>query len=245
MIRYLFSGAALAAAIACVAVAETKPHGYLERNDIDGARVIGPPPPEGSIQAKADRAAYLETRALAGSPRWTRAVKDDDLWQGGAVSRFSCVLGARLGPQTPRTYALLQKIELDVRTVGSPPKKFFNRTRPLMDNNLPVCVPRGEWMKGNASYPSGHSMTGWAWGLVLSEISPDHAGPLMEAGAAIGDSRWICGVHYRSDVEAGRKLGAAMVARLHAEPAFQKDLAAAKAELRRVHTAPPEDCPAA
>lgn len=244
MKRYLYSGAALAAAIACAAAAETKPHGYLAQNDIDGARVIGPPPAEGSVQGKADRATYLEARALAGTPRWARAVKDDDLWQGGAVNRFSCVLGARLGAQTPRTYGMLQKIELDVRTVGTPPKKFYNRTRPLMDNNLPVCVPRGEWMKGNASYPSGHSMTGWAWALVLSELAPEHAGPLMEAGAAIGDSRWICGVHYRSDVEAGRKLGAAMVARLHADPAFQRDLAAARAELSRVHTAPPVDCPA-
>jgi acid phosphatase (class A) len=48
----------------------------------------------------------------------------------------------------------------------------------------------------------------------------------------------ICGVHYQSDVEAGRQLGAAMVARLHAEPAFEKDLAAARAELARDHAAP-------
>jgi acid phosphatase (class A) len=81
-------------------------------------------------------------------------------------------------------------------------------------------------------------MTGFAWGLILSELAPRKAGELMQAGAAIGDSRVICGVHYQSDVEAGRQLGAAMVARLHAEPAFEKDLAAARAELARDHAAP-------
>ena len=40
-----------------------------------------------------------------------------------------------------------------------------------------------------------------------------------------------CGVHYPSDVEAGRTVGAALVARLHAEPQFLADMAAAKAEL--------------
>ena len=73
---------------------------------------------------------------------------------------------------------------------------------------------------------------------MLGELAPGHASGLLQAGREIGDSRVICGVHYQSDVEAGRKLGAAMVARLHAEPAFEKDLAAAKAELARDHAAP-------
>ena len=45
----------------------------------------------------------------------------------------------------------------------------------------------------------------------------------MEAGREIGDSRVICGVHYQSDVEAGRMLGAAMVSREHASAAFRTD----------------------
>lgn len=68
--------------------------------------------------------------------------------------------------------------------------------------------------------------------------APAKLGKLVEAGGAIGDSRVICGVRYRSDVEAGRKLGAAMVARLHADPQFLNDLAAAKAELRHSRSAP-------
>ena len=52
----------------------------------------------------------------------------------------------------------------------------------------------------------------------------------------------ICGVHYPSDIEAGRTLGSAMVARLHADPAFTADMAAAKRELAAAR-AKPTGCP--
>jgi acid phosphatase (class A) len=45
-------------------------------------------------------------------------------------------------------------------------------------------------------------------------------------------------------VEAGRQLGASLVARLHADPEFLTDLAAARAELQRVHAPAPLDCAA-
>lgn len=47
----------------------------------------------------------------------------------------------------------------------------------------------------------------------------------------------ICGVHYASDVEAGRLVGAAVVARLKADPAFQADFAAAARELTQARKA--------
>nr|QQZ50764.1 hypothetical protein JKL49_05215 [Phenylobacterium glaciei] len=63
----------------------------------------------------------------------------------------------------------------------------------------------------------------------------------MAAGKQVGDSRVICGVHFQSDIEAGRTLASAMVARLHGDPDFQRDLAAARQELAR---APAMTCPA-
>ena len=234
--------AAVAAGAGLAQPTASKLSGYLRADDIDGAAVIGPPPAPDSPRGQADRQIYLQTRGLAGSIRWGAAIRDNDLWRGGAVERYACALGERIDAQaTPLTFRMLQRIELDVRTVGTPPKDHFNRTRPLIGDDRPICVPREDWMRTNASYPSGHAMAGWAWALVLSEIEPAKVGPLMEAGAAIGESRVICGVHYQSDVEAGRKLGAAMVARLHTEPQFLKDLAAARAELANDHAAP-ADC---
>jgi acid phosphatase (class A) len=247
LLRSLLIGAGLAVALAAGAGAAPAPGklaGYLAANDIDGASVIGPPPAMDSIRGQADRALYLETRKAAGSARWTQAIRDNDLWKGGALQRYSCALGRAIGPSTtPTTERLLRRVELDVRTVGTPPKGLYNRTRPPIGDDRPICVAREDWMKTNASYPSGHAMTGWAWGLILGELAPARLGKLMAAGGAIGDSRVICGVHYQSDVEAGRQLGAALVARLHAEPAFQKDLAAARAELKHSPAAA-ANCPA-
>jgi acid phosphatase (class A) len=222
----------------------TKLTGYLSAKDIDGQTVIGPPPALDSPRGMADRTVYLETRKLADSARWRQATKDNDLWNGGALERYACALGQPIDAKAlPKTYHLLQRVELDARTVGTPPKDHFNRTRPLIGDDRPVCIKREDWMRTNASYPSGHAMVGMAWGLVLGELAPAHASGLAQAGREIGDSRVICGVHYQSDVEAGRLLGAVMVAREHADAAFRADFAAAKAELAQAHGAPPS-CPA-
>lgn len=74
---------------------------------------------------------------------------------------------------------------------------------------------------------------GWAWALILSELAPDRADAILARGLAYGESRVICGVHYASDVEAGRLVGAAMVARLKADPTFQSDFIEARREIDR------------
>lgn len=253
MIRSLFlfgaAAAALAAAPAGKAVDPSlgpppaRIAGYLTVQALDGETVIGPPPAADSPRGRADRTVYVETRSLAGTPRWALAARDNDIWNGGALERYSCALGAEVSPKTtPITYRLLQRVESDVRTVGTPAKDHYNRTRPLIGDDRPVCIAREPWMSTNASYPSGHAMVGWAWGLILGELAPARLSGLMAAGREVGESRVVCGVHYPSDVEAGRNLGAAMVARLHAEPAFLQDLAAAKAELAKT-TAAPANCP--
>ena len=225
--------------------APTRLTGYLSAGDINGQTVIGPPPALDSPRGMADRTIYLENRKLADTPRWKQATKDNDLWNGGALERYACALGTPINSQAlPKTYHLLQRIELDARTVGTPPKDHYNRTRPLIGDERPVCIKREDWLKTNASYPSGHARVGMAWGLVLAELAPSRASGLAEAGREIGDSRVICGVHYQSDVEAGRLLGAVMVAREHADAAFRADFAAAQAELAKTRLQP-ANCPAA
>ena len=216
--------------------------GYLKAGTLDGVALLPPPPAPDSPRGKADRAYYERTRAMAGDPRWAAAQRDNDLWRGGALNRYACVIGKRLdAASTPRNYELLHRVELDVRTVSAPVKQRYNRVRPLIGDDKPVCVPREPWMNTNGSYPSGHAMTGWSWGMILAQLVPAKAGGLVAAGREVGDSRPICGVHYVSDVEAGRTLASAMVARLNADPAFRADVAQAREELARA-TTPAEGC---
>ena len=99
----------------------------------------------------------------------------------------------------------------------------------------------------DGSYPSGHTALGWAWALVLTEIVPDRADAILARGRAFGESRVVCNVHWHSDVLEGRFMGAAAVARLHADPEFRSELEAAKAEYEAVRAKglrPSRDCKA-
>lgn len=216
--------------------------GYLAASDLDGAALIGPPPAPDSPRGRSDAARFAETRALEGTDRWAKAAADADLWGGKALKGYACAAGLDVNPQTtPVTVHILERVEQDVRTIGTPAKDHYGRPRPLIGNDEPICVARAEWMKTNASYPSGHSMTGWAWALVLAELAPAKANELMAAGKEMGTSRVICGVHYESDVEAGRDLAAAMVARMHADAEFRADMEKARREVARL-SAPPAGC---
>jgi acid phosphatase (class A) len=67
-------------------------------------------------------------------------------------------------------------------------------------------------------------------GLILAEVAPARAPQILERSADYAQSRLICGVHFPSDVEAGRALAVAVVQRLQTSRAFRHDLACARAE---------------
>ena len=125
-------------------------------------------------------------------------------------------------------------------------KSKYQLARPFMLDHQPTCRPQDETaLRSNGSYPSGHTSIGWAWALVLAEASPDESEAILARGRAFGESRVVRNVHWESDVIEGRLIGAATVARLHAEPAFLADLEAAKSEqaaVRAKKLAPQRDC---
>lgn len=210
----------------------TRLTGYLRSGAVDAIGLLGPPPAMDSARGRADQEAFDTTRSQEGSPRWLAAQRDNDLWNGAALSHYACALGHEISAaRTPTTLRILERMELDVRTVGSPAKDFYKRRRPAIGNDKPICIPREPWLETNGSYPSGHSATGWSWALVLAELAPARTDAVLAVGREMGESRVVCGVHYPSDIEAGRTVASAMVARLHAEPAFTDDMAKARREL--------------
>ena len=91
-------------------------------------------------------------------------------------------------------------------------------------------------LRTDGSYPSGHTAAGWGWALVFAQINPERSNELLKRGIEFGQSRVICNAHWQSDVDAGRIMGAATVARLQTNPAFLADLKAAKAEVKAAKT---------
>lgn len=215
----------------------------------DSLTLLPPPPADGSPALALDEAVSQECLKLQGTPRWQLAAQDADLKFPAAAGTFSCALGAPITEQeTPHLYRLLRRAMMDAGLVTRAAKNNYRRQRPFALNHQPTCTPKLEsLLLRDGSYPSGHTSTGWAWALILTEIAPDRADAILARGLAFGDSRLVCNVHWQSDVTAGRTLGAAVVARLHADPQFLSEIATAKRELAAVRSkglAPTRDCSA-
>ncbi|MCC7484686.1 MAG: phosphatase PAP2 family protein [Burkholderiales bacterium] len=223
--------------------------GYLEQNELPDSRALLPPPPAAKSAAlAADEEAYRATRALRTTPRWELAAKDAELRFPRATEHFSCALGIPVSAEaTPHLNMLLRRVRMDSSRSADRAKALYKRMRPFMVANDPICTPREASRFKADSYPSGHSSVGWAWALVLAEAEPDRADALFARGLAFGQSRVVCGVHWKSDVEAGRVMGAATVSRLHANPVFNAQLAEARKEIAAARAAgkkPALDCAA-
>jgi acid phosphatase (class A) len=207
--------------------------------DVTGLLAVLPPAPQdGDARDQADRRIFRETRALAGTPRWEMAAGDAELGSGALLRHFSCSLGVEMeASEVPRLVALLQKATREAaRTVGTA-KEHFRRPRPFIVQEGATCVPATS-VGESFDYPSGHATAGWAWGLVLAQVDPPHAVPLLARGRAIGDSRVVCGMHNVSAVEGARMITGAAISLVAASELFQSDLAAARAELAAVRAGP-------
>jgi len=224
--------------------------GYLAPADLPDSLALLPPPPAAETPAlAADVAAYRSLTQLQATPRGALAVQDANLHFPEAASAFSCALGVQVSEAaTPNLNMLLRRTLTDAGLATYKAKDKYVRTRPFVALKAPSCTPKEEAMLAkDGSYPSGHSSVGWAWALVLSEVAPDRANALLQRGRAFAQSRGICGVHWQSDIEAGRLVGAATVARLQTNPLFSAQLAAARDEVAKARAsgaAPAATCTA-
>ena len=224
--------------------------GYLPSEALPNSLALIPPPPaEGSAALALDEEVHRKSLALRDTPRWELAAKDAELMFPQAAGTFSCALGVPITEKdTLHLYMLLRRTLADAGMSTYTAKNQYQRKRPFMVNKEPTCTPDEEdYLMKDGSYPSGHTAIGWAWALILTEIAPERADAILARGRAFGESRNICNVHWHSDVVEGRFMGAAAVARLHADPAFRAEIEAAKAELATVRAKglkPTRDCQA-
>jgi len=204
--------------------------GYLGDAMPDTTPVVPPAPQPGSPQAEADRAIFKATRALKGTPRWDLAVVDVD--ERKIVSNMACAIGAEVTMvNSPKLTKVLIRVAPDLTHAVDRPKAAYNRKRPYLVDEGDICVEKSDKLAASPDYPSGHASWGWAVGLILADLVPERAGPILQRARVFGESRVVCGVHNASAVEAGRTNGAAVVAALHGSPEFRADMDAARVEL--------------
>lgn len=228
---------------------EPAPSGYLPAGQLTHLTSWLPPAPApGSAAEAEDWAVFAQSRAVLATPRGQQAAEDDVFEDEALLQRFEDVLGARLTRQNaPALVRLIGRMKADANAFVAPIKRQVGeggRIRPFVARpTQPSCLsPRD--MAGRrhvdidlfsldktGSYPSTHALMGMLIGLSLSEAWPDRADAIMQRGLEFGQSRVICGFHFKSDIDAGRLVAAALFARLHADAAFRVDFAAARVEV--------------
>ena len=208
--------------------------GYLAPEMLPNSLKLLPPPPAAESAAFAlDKDVSEQNIKLQNSPRWQQAVADANLHFPEAIESFVDIAKIPINEkEAPYLYLLLRRTLTDFGLSTYAAKTEYNRIRPFMMNDKPLCTPEDEkGLRKDGSYPSGHTAVGWGWALLLSELFPEKTDEILKRGWDFGQSRVVCNVHWQSDVSQGRIMGAATFARLHADPQFLRDLEAAKSEI--------------
>ncbi len=222
--------------------------GYLAPQSLPNSIALVPPVPSADSSAlMLDKEISRRSFLLRDTARWALAASDADLSFPHAAGTFSCALDAQVSEAaTPRLYKLLRRTLTDLRGATHAAKTHYNRARPFVWNQEPMCTPKDmDRLAKDGSYPSGHTSAGWGWALILTDISPAQTDAVLKRGLSFGESRNVCNAHWHSDVVQARNVAAGTVARLYAQKEFRTDLEAAKGELadvRRQGLKPDRDC---
>ena len=200
---------------------------FLSNDDVDLTKLLAPAPDPKSEEQQRDLAAVLVAQQTRTPHQIERAVADDAL----SVFRFDDVLGpAFTAERLPVTSTFFERAQSDSRLVILAGKGAWNRLRPfLFSTEVHFVGPKPATV---GSYPSGHATFGYLTAILLAGMVPEKSAALYARGAEYGLNRILAGVHFPSDVEAGRISATVIAAAMMRNPNFQKEFEAAKIELR-------------
>jgi acid phosphatase (class A) len=201
---------------------------YLAAGQPDPILLLAPPPVPGSAEDAADMESAFRVYSAATPADRARGTDEIKL----TIFHFAPAIGPWfVAGKFPKTEALFKEVEAEANIVKNLAKNHWQRIRPYHAD--PARFPEAieHEARTDYSYPSGHSTRGTTYALLLAELFPDKRDALLAKGRDTGWLRVQGGVHYPADIYAGRVLGQALAREFLASPAFQRDLAAAKAEL--------------
>jgi acid phosphatase (class A) len=159
--------------------------------------------------------------------------KRDAVWSFDALlAEFNVPFGLNISrTETPEIWKLLETSLVTTDQMRVAPKAYYHRLRPFEMYDEHLLSPETEdELRGEGSYPSGHTARGWIAALLLAEINPARADTIFARGWMYGESRVIEGAHWQSDVDATRAGASIGYAALQTSAAFREQMEKAKAE---------------
>lgn len=131
---------------------------------------------------------------------------------------------------TPEIWKLLETSLATTDPMRVDVKAHYQRQRPFDRYKDPMPSHEEDDLRGDGSYPSGHSLRGWNISLILAQIAPARANEIYKRGWEYCDSRVILGAHWQSDVDLSRAVASVGFCALQGSKAFIAQMKKAQAE---------------
>ena len=203
----------------------------------DLVKCLPAPPAWKSQEFQYDSIRYFWGKALRADSARAAVANSDAVWSLESLfASFKDQFGLTVSKETtPEIWKLLETSISTIDLIRIRPKAHFLRKRPFEYFNDHILTTWEEdELRGEGSYPSGHTIRGWSAALLLAEINPEAANEIFARGWEYGESRVIVGAHWQSDVDASRAAASIAYDKLQTSPAFRKQMSRAVKEFKRL-----------
>jgi acid phosphatase (class A) len=207
---------------------------FVSAEETHALQILLAPPAAQSDKTRAELAELHRFEATRSDVQKAAAMADD---KEESIFIFKQQLGDWFNAQTlPQTATFGMRVKNDEGINTAPAKTGFARVRPYnLDTTLhPICATKTK----DDAYPSGHATTGYLMALTLIDVLPDKRDAILNRADDYANNRLVCGVHYRSDIEASKLLAYTIHAVMANKPQYQQELLAVRAEVQRNQATP-------
>lgn len=196
-----------------------------------------PAPPDSTSEAFSyDVLRYMWGKMQRYDTERAEMAKRDAVWSYEALlAELSVPFGLEISEKgTPEIWKLITNSLATVDQMRVAPKAYYHRTRPFVYFHEEPFMESDKEFSGEGSYPSGHTIRCWTSALLLSEINLEASGAIFSRAWLYCENRVITGAHWQSDIDATRSGASIGYARLQTSPEFQKQMAKAQKEFKKL-----------
>ena len=212
---------------------EAKPVYYTTEELPNLIKCLPPPPAFDSPEFANDMMRFSWGKQQRIDQERAEIAKGDAIWDpiDALFHQFAVPFGLEVTPEgTPEIYKLLTTAIYTTDQMRVAPKAFYHRQRPFERFEDAMLTGEEDDLRGEGSYPSGHTMRGQMCALLMSQIAPQQTDTLFYRAYIYGQSRVIAGAHWQSDVDASRVGASIGFCALQGSEAFREQMKKAQAE---------------
>ena len=199
---------------------------YFSTNKIY-PQYLDKPYADGSKERKDEIAQIIKMQKNADKAEIKKAAEEREIDSGMLITKIDKKYTRKA---YPNLYKLLDKTLQTALGESGNIKNYWKVQRPyIADKRIKTLIKPHE----NYSYPSGHTTVSFLWAEVLSDLIPAKKKHILAQAESISNHRVLVGMHYPSDITAGKKLAEAIFKKLQHNQDYQQDFSSAEIELNK------------